>query len=133
MPADHEARRPNAELAYRTLDAIDAHRAHFNMNSWADGGSIDDRPIGLDELTDNNSHRCKTTACFAGWAVALSGYQLGPHADVIDTSGDRVHHDIGDFAANLLGLDNETGGYLFYVEDDEINGAVERVFGPRPS
>jgi hypothetical protein len=47
--------KPNAELAYRVLDHIDAHPEQWNQGRW----------IGKSE--------CQTVGCFAGWAVLLSG------------------------------------------------------------
>lgn len=51
---------PNAELAYRTLDQIDASPEHWRQSSWV----------------------CGTSYCFGGWAVVLSGGQLNEDGEV---------------------------------------------------
>jgi hypothetical protein len=112
---------PNAELAYRVLDHIDAHPETWSQRHW-----------------------CGTYQCFAGWAVELSGER----ADA-DQSINGVH--VSDRAAQLLGfrstddLDNYT--WTVHVEnggdcDEELFGAlntredlgrlVAEIFGPRP-
>lgn len=116
---------PNAELAYKTLDLINANPAHFDMERWVDAHF----PVGLSDLT---AEACGTTACFAGWAVALSGYKVDGIGDVYNAEGFRVNYDIQGFAADLLGIETEEAEDLFYVANDEIAAAVEEYFGPRP-
>jgi hypothetical protein len=59
---------PNAELAYKVLDHIDAHPQQWRQGWW------------FTELD------CGTAACFAGWACVLSGYK--PH--VADADAERI-------------------------------------------
>lgn len=127
---------PNAELAYLTLDVINAHRKQFEMDYWFDG-----RPdasgafrIGLANLLDAAAETCGTTACYAGWAVALRGYIMSPSGAVFDAqTGAEVSDDVQEFAANLLGISYVDADYLFYVKNDEIDDAVAEFFGPRPA
>lgn len=115
---------PDAELAYKTLDLIKANPDAFNMADWFD--SRDDEAIELDDLTDGG---CGTTACFAGWAIALSGYKLGGG---IWRGDEHLGYSYEQFATKLLRLDPDRANYLFYVQDGEIADAVAEVFGPRP-
>lgn len=51
---------PNADLAYRVLDHIDAHPESWNQTVWY------------------RQNECGTAGCFAGWAVMLAGHQIEP-------------------------------------------------------
>lgn len=114
---------PNTALAYQALDAALAHPDHFYMGQWC---SSDDR-VGLDDLTGPD---CGTTACYAGWVAAISGYQVDGDGYVF--RGGELVGDVDVVAAGLLGVGLETTDRLFYVDDAEIAAAVEDVFGPRP-
>lgn len=101
---------PNAELAWRVLDQIDAHPELWNQTKWI-------------QKTD-----CGTTACFAGWACLLSGER-----EPFDFSVSRR-------AAELLGIEydesGETDGHeLFDGTNDRIalGWMVAEIFGPRPT
>lgn len=48
----------NKRLLRKTLAVIEAHPEHWDQESYA------------------SKNECGTTACFAGWAVVLSGYKL---------------------------------------------------------
>lgn len=115
--------RPNAELAWRVMDHINAHRAAFNMADWWD--NPDEDPVTLEDLVEE----CGTTACFGGWAIALSGYTMGRG---VTLDGEAVCFSYSEFAQKLLGLSDTDASYLFYVSNDEIDRAVVNVFGPRP-
>jgi hypothetical protein len=119
--------KPNAELAWRTYDAINANPAHFNMDNWVEArGTV---TIGLEQLTDPE---CGTTACFAGWAIALSGYQLTPNREVIRANR-MIPDDMPSFAASLLRITEYEASDLFYVDNEDFNAElVEEIFGPRP-
>lgn len=129
------APKPNAELAYRTLELIRANPEHFNMTEWSDS-RLD--KVGLKDLTAppsrdaDDADLCGTTACFAGWAIALSGYMVTSCAVLTADGKVVVSRDVQDFAATLLGIEYTESEYLFYVENEEIDEAVEAVFGPRP-
>ena len=120
--------RPDAELAYRGLDAAKAHKTHFNMDDWAQ--SPNGSPIGLEDLT---GPECGTTACFAGWIVVLAGYRLNGDGVVFDTQGKPVGRNAESLAIELLGIDFDQAGDLFFVDNDEIDDAVAAIFGPRPA
>lgn len=107
---------PNAELAYRVLDHIDAHPESWNQGAWW----------------------CGTSGCFAGWTCALSGET--PAGDYVD----GVY--VPERAAQLLGFDDRDhldavsdaadGGeaWLFYSDNtrEDLGRYVEAIFGPRP-
>lgn len=119
---------PNAELAYRVLDAINAHPAHFDMDNWVRVAPSAEL-VGLEQLT---SPECGTTACFAGWAVALSGYQMTRNREVI-LANRLVSQGIAKFAADLLGLNDDQAADLFYADNEDFSGElVAEIFGPRP-
>lgn len=78
------------ELLQRTKAAVLAHPDHFNMDYWFAYG---DPQVEQDEhghlsisVTDDvpftpliaSLNRCGTTACGAGWIVALSGEKVTP-------------------------------------------------------
>jgi len=121
---------PNAELAYRVLDHIDAHPESWDQKRWW----------------------CGTSGCFAGWTVELSGEKIDGRNHVRVGSGefDVVH--VGERAAQLLGFGGEgplndaarsaLGGTdededdefeLFWASNtrEDIGRIVEAVFGPR--
>ncbi len=125
--------KPNAELAYRVLDQIDAHPTHFDMSSWVRFGERpSDRPDGIVTLDDLTNPACGTTACFAGWAVALSGYAMDDSGIAVhpDPPTDEMHAE--ELAAQLLGLTGEEADDLFNVADDYIHAEVRDIFGARP-
>lgn len=130
---------PNAELAYKVLDHIDAHPEQWNQGRW----------YGADP-------ECGTTACFAGWAVALSGHDvtLGEQTEdghqawsAIDGDEDAL---VGVVAAEDLGITdltepcrlcdincdetNPVGKALFtsYNSREDLGRLVAEIFGPRP-
>lgn len=123
---------PNAELAYRTLDLIQANPEHFNMAEWSASRV---NKVSLKDLTaptDQDVEVCGSTACFAGWAIALSGYMVTTNSVLTGDGKTTVTDEVQEFAAALLGIDYEDSEYLFFVEDEGISQAVEKVFGPRP-
>jgi hypothetical protein len=106
---------PNAELAYRVLDHIDAHPETWDQSVWD----------------------CGTVACFAGWAVRLSG---GTSADDPDSPDYTPRQ-----AARLLGFDDreemdaitDAAGetdWLFACNNtrEDLGRMVAEIFGPRP-
>jgi hypothetical protein len=121
--------RPNAELAYRVLDAINANPAHFDMDTWV-RVPHDAPTIGLAQLT---SPECGTTACFAGWAIVLSGYELTRDLEIVQ-AGRVVPEVLSRFAASLLGLNDEQADELFLAANEDFHPElVAEIFGPRPA
>lgn len=112
---------PNAALAYRVLDHIDAHPEQHNQGDWI--ARIDD---------------CGTAGCFAGWTCLLSGdepvwYRHNPRAtDAIAVDG--VVRSVGVRAQELLGIDSTERYNLFHEENDlnDLHRLVAQIFGPRP-
>jgi len=137
--------KPNAVLAYEVLDAIDKHPHALNMYQWAkwvenDGNdehyvSFDKMrtdPITLDDLT---ADACGTQACFAGWAVALSGYSINPRTFQAYGGNNALSPGfVAHLAHTLLGINaydattlfRETNGY------ELIHERVRDIFGPDP-
>jgi hypothetical protein len=83
---------PNATLAYRVLDHIDADPDRHDQNVWV-------------ERTD-----CGTVACFAGWVVLLSGDKpVFDEDDPVECETHEVHAkgtimSVSCRAAHLLGI-----------------------------
>jgi hypothetical protein len=119
---------PNAELAYRVLDHIDAHPEQWNQGRW----------IGKTE--------CGTVGCFAGWAVVLSGAE--PVIDYGDETGeygasaelDGKADLISDMAERLLranrwfdeGGEDEQDLFSEWNTREDLGRLVAEIFGPRP-
>lgn len=120
--------KPNAELAWRALDAAKANPDHFDMNLWAatpdQSGSV-----GLDDLQGS---QCGTTACLAGWVVAVSGYRATRGGVVLNGDGTEWHYDLQSFAATLLGITFSESEELFFAENETVEHVTARIFGPRP-
>lgn len=115
---------PNAELAYKVLDAVNAHRNAFNMFNWWDGP---DEKVTLKDLTEE---KCGTAACFAGWAIALSGCDLGGG---ISRDGEYVSYSYRSFAQTLLRLNGDQADELFFGDGSDIEEVIFQIFGPRPA
>jgi hypothetical protein len=114
--------RPNAELAWRVLDHIDAHPEQWDQGKW----------IGRAE--------CGTVACFAGWTVMLSGGAVYTSSESVTILGrpelEGLH--IEQAAQRLLGV----RGDVMVLHGDPFDGLltraelgerVEAIFGPRPA
>jgi hypothetical protein len=115
---------PNAALAYQVIDHIDAHPEQWHQGTWV--GQAD----------------CGTIACFAGWAVLLSGYQVDEDGDVsVSPSGsatDLYGEHVQEAADVLLGIGKrevEAYGDLYdgLLTRYELGCMVEEIFGPRPA
>jgi hypothetical protein len=119
--------KPNAELAWRVLDHIDAHPEQWNQGLY----------IGKAE--------CGTVGCFAGWTVLLSGAQpiygatTGYQTAYIEVDG-RFKH-VGDYAEELLGVSRwadegtDEEWDLFHEGNtrEDLERLVGQMFGPRPT
>jgi hypothetical protein len=113
---------PNAELAYRVLDHIDAHP---------------DQHVWIEQRED-----CGTAACLAGWVVLLAGDEPNfdpdePEACEVVIGGGTVLL-IKERAADLLGIeynpDKFFGHELFDQHNtrQDLGRLVAEIFGPRP-
>jgi len=113
---------PNAELAWRVLDHIDAHPEQWNQGQW----------IGEAE--------CGTVGCFAGWAVMLSGGRRDPDSGLVVGLADLDGFDVWEAADALLGIGpdylNDRGlpdPYDGLRSRESLGEAVAEIFGPRPA
>lgn len=115
---------PNAELAYRVLDHIDAHPEQWFQNDWA------------------HKNECGTSYCFAGWAVLLAGRELiwdglsetyDEAAWVVDQRKDDGKQWIGDAAREVLGIDDSYDLFRGLNSRKDLGRLVEEFFGPRPA
>jgi len=113
---------PNAELAYRVLDHIDAHPEQWRQSQW----------VGVAD--------CGTIACFAGWTVLLSGATVHPAGEVVaDGPEELIGMDVPDAADKLLGISPKTlplivaDPYDGLLTREELGKAIAEIFGPRPA
>ena len=112
---------PNAALAYEVLDYIDAHPEEWNQRRWV----------------------CGTAACFAGWAVRLSGAEIRQtepdepnSAKVVAGPAELVGLTVEEAAHEVLGIHR----YAMVNEDlfdawnsrEDVGRIVAQIFGPRP-
>jgi hypothetical protein len=117
---------PNAELAYRVLDHIDAHPEQWHQGVW----------IARDK-------DCGTVGCFAGWTCLLAGDtaafdHIDPqHATRVTISGNGPQYDrsIDSRAFELLGITPDEAAGLFEASNDrrDLRSLVHIFFGPRPT
>lgn len=111
---------PNAELAYKVLDHIDAHPEQWKQDTW---------------VTD-----CGTSFCFAGWALELTGHTLrdyevdGRQLMQLDDDPQVVSGTVRLAASRELGLSNWVAEGLFEAENtrEDLGYMVAEIFGPRP-
>jgi hypothetical protein len=120
------APKPNAELAYRVLDHIDAHPEQHDQRVWIE-----------------NRSECGTAACLAGWVCLLSGdrpdfdHEEDEACEVFLGKGDSAMP-VAERAASLLGIPYDEwesfGNPLFsqYNTREDLGRLVEEIFGPRP-
>jgi hypothetical protein len=114
--------RPNTELAWRVMDHIDAHPGQWDQGLW----------IG--------ESGCGTVACFAGWTVMLSGFEVDSDSEGVIAPQHpewRGLH-VSTVAEELLGLDDEVlaaKGDVFcgLLTRAELGDRVAEIFGPRPA
>jgi hypothetical protein len=117
---------PNAELAYKVLDQIDAY-----PDRWKQGLYIGEA-------------KCGTVGCFAGWAVLLSGAKpvydaySGGQTDIVEVDGQKLM--VREYAEELLGASRYIDEYMEDEEDlfdgsnsrEDLGRLVAEIFGPRP-
>lgn len=115
------AAKPNAELAYRVLDQIDAHPEQWYQGSWV--------------------RNCGTSFCFAGWALTLAGHSLrdyegddGTRRMQLDDTTEVFSSTVSVAARRELGLARWDGELLFEADNtrEDLDRFVEQFFGPRP-
>jgi hypothetical protein len=104
---------PNAELAYKVLDHIDAHPETWDQATWD----------------------CGTTACFAGWALRLSGGYS--ENDVVYGPPSLAGMTVERAAYKVLRIDEASSGpdaWLFDQDNtrEDLGRLVAEIFGPRP-
>lgn len=113
---------PNAELAYRVLDHIDANPEQWRQGEW----------IGEAE--------CGTVGCFAGWAVLLSGGRLaGDGSGLVTGLGELDGTHVWQAADALLGIGYDylnkrelPDPYDGLRNRESLGETVAEIFGPRP-
>lgn len=125
---DSPERKPNAELAYKVLDQIDADPSSWDQGTW---------------ISETKS--CGTVACFAGWAATLGGCEpifgeWAPYGTdafrndrgVTLPSGGRTS--VRDAAQNVLGISEDAALDLFSGSNDrdDLGHYVLEIFGDRP-
>lgn len=118
------APKPNAELAYRVLDHIDAHPEQWVQSTWV------------------TKTECGTAGCFAGWACLLSGEKLDSEEflGIMLRSGlpipDKAEELLGAsrFVASLVDGEWEDED-LFHEANtrEDLGRLVAEIFGPRPA
>lgn len=104
---------PNAELAYKVLDHIDAHPESWVQDSWW----------------------CGTGGCFAGWAVKLSGEDPGwvyVAERAAELLGFTSEYDIEERAVAALGGRGRCDLFSASNTREDLDRIVAAVFGPRP-
>jgi hypothetical protein len=109
------APKPNAALAYAVLDQIDAHPEQWDQATWD----------------------CGTSACFAGWAVRLSG-GISDASNVVDGPAELIGMHVEYAAYRVLGIGFDgidAGEWLFDPDNgrEDLARMVEEIFGPRPA
>lgn len=115
--------KPNAELAWRVIDHIDAHPEQWWQLQW---------------ISRSGGSDCRTAGCFAGWACMLSGDKPhwesteAPEALLVDVDGGT--ETVGVRAAELLGIAIDQKFELFheYNTREDLGRLVAEIFGPRP-
>ena len=120
---------PNAELAWRVLDHIDAHPETWDQSWWF-------------IVTD-----CGTTGCFAGWTCVLSGdtpdtpgpigaLAIGEGSSMVELAQQGGYRHAADRAAELLGFgaNDARADELFGAGNtrEDLGRLVAEIFGPRP-
>lgn len=114
-PAGPGTTTPNAELAYRVLDHIDAHPEAWQQGLW---------------VTD-----CGTAYCFAGWALTMTGHTLGPDGYGVRLDGQVVDGlKVRRAATAELAITEFEAAELFASSNDreDLGTIVSGIFGPRP-
>lgn len=113
---------PNAALARRVLEHIEAHPDSWLQSLWA------------------QRSECGTTYCFAGWTIALTNPDAQFHfvdrgtwvaADVL-IPGTGGHQEIPEAARNLLNLSQYAAGQLFDARNslDDLRAMVAELESP---
>lgn len=116
---------PNAELAYRVLDHIEAHPEQHHQGSWW------------------RASYCGSSGCYAGWAVHLSGETPGRDLFVGDVFlseraaqllGFEDERDMNQAAFEALGQPTEEEFELFSGANSraDLGRIIGALFGPRP-
>ncbi len=125
----------NEPLLRKIQEEIRGNPSNFNMASYF-GGALSEVDIRIGVL----EHKCGTTACIAGWALALN-----PSVELQRVAYCLEDYDADDIewkASNLLGMSQEQASRLFHTDqwprefqsrydkcshDEECQVAIERI------
>ncbi|MEU4168915.1 hypothetical protein AB0F46_18810 [Streptomyces sp. NPDC026665] len=107
------------QVAAAVLDAIEALPEAFSMTAW-----FWSRGSRARALAPEQTPRCGTTLCVAGWTVHVTGWTL--HADGVSCSKDGITRDIEATAQDALGL---TYSNLFYGSPDDAIAGLRQIAG----
>lgn len=98
---------PNKELAEKVRDQIVDHPETHNQERW------------MHRIEQDSGSYCQTTGCAAGWAVVLGDPSAKPVFRGLDSSSvvlpDGTGRGYSEYAAELLGIDDDLAEYLFNV------------------
>lgn len=111
-------------------DAIEKDPGHFDMHDWAYKFGNKAPPSPLSVVKADESVKCGTTFCLAGWALALTPIEEFEEAavrnrldlDLYDDNYDHVWIEAGGLA---LDLDPEAAEALFMATSLSLESAVE--------
>lgn len=122
----------NADLARRVLAYIREHPHQHLQTTYVDpasggelqAGSEGGEPDVLDvaegvKPTEAGEYLCMTTACIAGWAVALAGPEAVTVAWNRLSEGEQVHDPWFETGRRLLGLTPAEANRVFLEFDDQ--------------
>lgn len=122
----------DAAFAWAVYDLAVKNPDRLNMYSWAIASTAG--LVDLDRLTtDESGPGCGTTACYAGWAVALRGFSIRvADGQVCQRDGIATGVHTEEAAAAILGLSPAEAYHLFHTSENELEGVITSLFGPRP-
>ena len=121
---------PNWKLIDYTLETIRKNQEGFDMSFYLSGSVY--------------APECKTTMCFAGWVLTLTGHDLqwkkveGFSRIVLDDQASSYDNSfIGRAAAQELNIDETSAENIFYAchinnNVDVLEQHILHVLGPRP-
>jgi hypothetical protein len=127
------------DLHQQVMKQIEAEPERWNQGSYVSTRKMNE--VGLDsarllalEVVDLNE--CGTTACYAGWALHLTGFKVNLFNQVFNEDGER-DGGVFDKAAEVLGLDHGQADEIFHytsvrgkeVTVRQLKARVSRVTG----
>ncbi len=123
-----------AHRAYAVLDFVMANPDMHDQGLWVADDGEDDFENGT--IIDRRyvEQHCGTTACFAGWAVLLSGRAIDADNCVITGTDPLAGLYVPHAAAELLRLSEVDADDLFlFSSRADLPAAIRRIYGPRPA